>query len=130
MDAGGFTPSNATPPSMPARESHKNHLPIVRPDGRPSIHICAGRRSGAEAKRRATYAVSAIAPATAMPYDPTMTARFTFVCTVRVARGFTGISALMDAARFPPIAGEALDGTPFVAPRDLAAARTVAFVAF
>ncbi len=36
----------------------------------------------------------------------------------------------MDAARFPAVAGEALDGTPFVAPRDLAAARTVAFVAF
>ncbi len=36
----------------------------------------------------------------------------------------------MEAARFPPIAAEALDGTAFVAPRDLAAARTVAFVAF
>ena len=36
----------------------------------------------------------------------------------------------MNAARFPPVAGEALDGTPFAAPRDLAAGRTVALVAF
>ena len=36
----------------------------------------------------------------------------------------------MDAARFPAVSGEALDGTPFVAPRDLAAGRTVALVAF
>jgi hypothetical protein len=36
----------------------------------------------------------------------------------------------MDAVRFPAVAGEALDGTPFVAPRDLAAGRTVGFVAF
>lgn len=36
----------------------------------------------------------------------------------------------MDAARFPAVSGEALDGSPFVAPRDLAAGRTVAFVAF
>ena len=36
----------------------------------------------------------------------------------------------MDVARFPAVSGEALDGTPFVAPRDLAAGRTVALVAF
>jgi hypothetical protein len=36
----------------------------------------------------------------------------------------------MDAARFPPVAGEALDGTPFAAPRDLAGGRTVAMIAF
>jgi hypothetical protein len=36
----------------------------------------------------------------------------------------------MDAARFPAAAGEALDGTPFVAPRDLAAGRTVALFGF
>ena len=36
----------------------------------------------------------------------------------------------MDAARFPPVAGEALDGTAFVAPRDLAAGRTVALFGF
>lgn len=36
----------------------------------------------------------------------------------------------MDAARFPPVSGEALDGTPFAAPHDLAAGRTVALVAF
>jgi len=35
-----------------------------------------------------------------------------------------------DAERFPAVSGEALDGTPFVAPRDLAVARTVAFVGF
>lgn len=36
----------------------------------------------------------------------------------------------MDAARFPAAAGEALDGTPFVAPRDLTAGRTVAIFGF
>lgn len=36
----------------------------------------------------------------------------------------------MDAVRFPPIEGQALDGTPFSAPRDLAGARTVVLVAF
>jgi len=36
----------------------------------------------------------------------------------------------MDVPRFPPVAGEALDGTDFVAPRDLAAGRTVAMVGF
>jgi hypothetical protein len=36
----------------------------------------------------------------------------------------------MDAARFPAIAGEALDGTTFTAPRDLAVGRTVAMIAF
>jgi hypothetical protein len=36
----------------------------------------------------------------------------------------------MDLARFPAVSGEALDGTPFAAPRDLAAGRTVALVAF
>ncbi|HEY0614513.1 MAG TPA: hypothetical protein VGC96_07720 [Candidatus Elarobacter sp.] len=36
----------------------------------------------------------------------------------------------MDAARFPVVSGEALDGTPFVTPRDLAAGRTVALIAF
>ena len=36
----------------------------------------------------------------------------------------------MDVARFPPVASETLDGSPFVAPRDLAAGRTVALVGF
>ena len=36
----------------------------------------------------------------------------------------------MDAARFPSVAGEALDGTQFVAPRDLAVGRTVAMIGF
>ncbi|MDP9105637.1 MAG: hypothetical protein M3N49_06860 [Candidatus Eremiobacteraeota bacterium] len=36
----------------------------------------------------------------------------------------------MDAARFPAVAGEALDGTEFLAPRDLAAGRTVAMFGF
>ncbi len=36
----------------------------------------------------------------------------------------------MDAARFPEVRGEALDGTPFAVPRDLAGARTVALVGF
>ena len=36
----------------------------------------------------------------------------------------------MDVARFPAVAGEALDGTPFAVPRDLAGARTVALVGF
>ena len=36
----------------------------------------------------------------------------------------------MDVARFPAVTGEALDGTPFVSPRDLAAGRTVALVGF
>jgi hypothetical protein len=36
----------------------------------------------------------------------------------------------MDAARFPAVAGEALDGTPFVTPRDLAVGRTVAMIGF
>ena len=37
----------------------------------------------------------------------------------------------MDAARFPAIASEALDGTPFIAPRDFAAvAHTMAFIVF
>ena len=36
----------------------------------------------------------------------------------------------MDAARFPAVTGEALDGTPFSAPRDFAGMRTVAFVGF
>ena len=36
----------------------------------------------------------------------------------------------MDAPRFPAVTGEALDGTPFVAPRDLLGARTVALVGF
>lgn len=36
----------------------------------------------------------------------------------------------MDAARFPPVAGEALDGTEFAAPRDLAIGRTVAAIGF
>lgn len=36
----------------------------------------------------------------------------------------------MDAPRFPPVSGEALDGTPFVAPRDLDGACTVALVGF
>ena len=36
----------------------------------------------------------------------------------------------MEAARFPAVAGDALDGTPFVAPRDLAVGRTVAMIGF
>ncbi len=36
----------------------------------------------------------------------------------------------MDVARFPAVRGEALDGTPFVSPRDLAGVRTVALVGF
>lgn len=36
----------------------------------------------------------------------------------------------MDAARFPAVAGDALDGTPFLAPRDLAVGRTVALIGF
>ncbi|HEX3550500.1 MAG TPA: hypothetical protein VHT53_08995 [Candidatus Elarobacter sp.] len=36
----------------------------------------------------------------------------------------------MDAARFPAVSGEALDGTPFVAPRDLAVGCTVVLVGF
>jgi hypothetical protein len=36
----------------------------------------------------------------------------------------------MDVVRFPAVTGEALDGTPFVAPRDLAGKRTVALVGF
>jgi hypothetical protein len=36
----------------------------------------------------------------------------------------------MDGARFPTVSGEALDGTPFAAPRDLAAGRMVALIAF
>ena len=36
----------------------------------------------------------------------------------------------MDAARFPAAAGEALDGTQFVAPRDLAVGCTVAMIGF
>ena len=36
----------------------------------------------------------------------------------------------MDAARFPAVSGEALDGTEFVAPRDLAVGRTVAMIGF
>ncbi|HEY6235664.1 MAG TPA: hypothetical protein VIW69_11230 [Candidatus Elarobacter sp.] len=36
----------------------------------------------------------------------------------------------MDAARFPAVVGEALDGTAFVAPRDLAVGRTVAMIGF
>ncbi len=36
----------------------------------------------------------------------------------------------MDAARFPPVAGEALDGTSFLAPRDLAIGRTVTMIGF
>ena len=36
----------------------------------------------------------------------------------------------MDAVRFPAITGEALDGTAFSAPRDLADGRTVVVVAF
>ena len=36
----------------------------------------------------------------------------------------------MDVPRFPPVAGEALDGTAFVAPRDLAVGRTVAMIGF
>jgi hypothetical protein len=36
----------------------------------------------------------------------------------------------MDVARFPAVSGQALDDTPFIAPRDLAAGRTVALVAF
>ena len=36
----------------------------------------------------------------------------------------------MDAPRFPAVTGEALDGTPFVAPRDLLGAETVVLVGF
>jgi hypothetical protein len=36
----------------------------------------------------------------------------------------------MDAARFPPVSGAALDGTPFVTPRDLVAGRMVALLGF
>jgi hypothetical protein len=36
----------------------------------------------------------------------------------------------MDVPRFPPLAGEALDGTQFVAPRDLAAGRSVTMIGF
>jgi hypothetical protein len=36
----------------------------------------------------------------------------------------------MDVARFPAVTGEALDGTPFAAPRDLAGMRTLALVGF
>jgi len=36
----------------------------------------------------------------------------------------------MDGARFPAVAGEALDGTKFTAPRDLAVGRTVAMIGF
>jgi hypothetical protein len=36
----------------------------------------------------------------------------------------------MDAVRFPAVTGEALDGSAFTAPRDLAAGRTVALIAF
>ncbi len=36
----------------------------------------------------------------------------------------------MEAARFPAVTGEALDGTPFSAPRDFAGMRTVALVGF
>lgn len=36
----------------------------------------------------------------------------------------------MDAARFPVVAGEALDGTPFAAPGDLAVGRTLAMIGF
>jgi hypothetical protein len=36
----------------------------------------------------------------------------------------------MDAPRFPAVTGEALDGTRFSAPRDLAVGRTVAMVGF
>ena len=36
----------------------------------------------------------------------------------------------MDVPRFPAIAGEALDGTPFASPRDLAVGRTVVMVGF
>lgn len=36
----------------------------------------------------------------------------------------------MDVARFPAVRGEALDGTAFSAPRDLAGMRTVALVGF
>jgi hypothetical protein len=38
--------------------------------------------------------------------------------------------ARMDALRFPAVAGQALDGTAFTTPRDLAGARTIALVAF
>jgi hypothetical protein len=47
-----------------------------------------------------------------------------------MVRVIAGTVPHMDAARFPPVAGEALDGTPFVAPRDLAAGRTVALFGF
>lgn len=36
----------------------------------------------------------------------------------------------MDAARFPAVTGEALDGTPFAAPRDIAGGRMVALFGF
>jgi hypothetical protein len=36
----------------------------------------------------------------------------------------------MDVARFPPISAAALDGTPFVTPRDLDAGRMVALLGF
>ena len=36
----------------------------------------------------------------------------------------------MDAACFPPVSGAALDGTPFVTPRDLVAGRMVALLGF
>jgi len=36
----------------------------------------------------------------------------------------------MDPARFPPVSGAALDGTPFVAPRDLSAGRMVVLLGF
>lgn len=36
----------------------------------------------------------------------------------------------MDIARFPAVAGEALDGSPFSAPRDLTGSRTVALFGF
>ena len=48
------------------------------------------------------------------------------------ARGFVilGYVPRMDAARFPAVTGEALDGTPFSAPRDFAGMRTVALIGF
>jgi len=36
----------------------------------------------------------------------------------------------VDASRFPAVSGEALDGTPFVSPRDLAAGRMVVLIGF
>jgi hypothetical protein len=50
----------------------------------------------------------------------------------RAARAFVigGYVPRMDAARFPAVTGEALDGTPFSAPRDFAGTRTVALVGF